>query len=95
MPPTVMVTSEPDRSGNYVCDGAADDVDIQLAIAYAAALSGTQMRKVLLKGDFEIADTVSMDDLIYLETQGTITLADGADAHLLEAISKTNNNFFI
>lgn len=32
MATTVLVTREPDRSGNHVCDGAADDVQIQAAI---------------------------------------------------------------
>ena len=38
MPCTVLVSQEPDKSGNFVCNGAADNIEIQAAIFYVEAL---------------------------------------------------------
>ncbi len=39
MPTTVLVSREPDLSGNFVCDGTADDVEIQAAIDYVGVFA--------------------------------------------------------
>ena len=43
MPVTAYVTREPDRSGNFVCDGVADNVQIQAAITAARASKALTM----------------------------------------------------
>lgn len=48
---TAIVSHEPDRSGNFVCDGTADDVEIQAAMTYVTALGGGE---VFLKGGIYI-----------------------------------------
>ena len=37
---TAIVTLDPDRSGNFFGDGTADNVEINAAIVYAAAVGG-------------------------------------------------------
>jgi len=39
MATTVTISMEPDRSGNYVCSGVADNVEIQAAIDYVTSSS--------------------------------------------------------
>lgn len=40
MASTIRVSLEPDRSGNFVCNGTADDVEIQAAINYVGLMGG-------------------------------------------------------
>lgn len=81
MPTTILVTREPDRSGNYVCNGTADDVDINAALIHAASLGGTWQRRVSLRGDFVFSAQVTLiSDLILDLSESTITLASGVNA---------------
>jgi len=57
VPTTVIVSLAPDLSGNFVCDGVADDVEIQAACDYVNALGGGEV--ILLQGQFET--TVQVD----------------------------------
>lgn len=54
---TVIVSREPDRSGNYFCDGVADEVEINLALNYANTLVGGEV--VLLEGTYTLAATIT------------------------------------
>ena len=56
---TVTVSRDPDRSGNFVCDGTDDDVEINAAISYVAALGGGEVK--LLQGEFKISASISID----------------------------------
>ena len=40
IPVTVIMSQEPDRSGNYVCDGTNDEVQINAAFAYLDLIGG-------------------------------------------------------
>lgn len=83
--PTVIVTSEPDRSGNFVCNGTNDEVTIQAAITYMdALLTGRAYKaKILLKGDFLIEDTITLVSYMTLEVQGRMYLANAMGAHMI------------
>ncbi len=73
-------------SGGAICDGTADNVQIQAAID---ACSGTRMQKVLLLGTFTIAATIYMESYVSLETHGSVTLVNSAgNITLLRANNK-------
>ncbi len=57
--PTVIVSVEPDRSGNFVCDGVADDVQIQEAIDYVTAL-GTGGTVLIKAGAYLISTRITI-----------------------------------
>ena len=50
---TITVSRLPDRSGNYVCDGTADEVQINAALAYVNGLGGGEA--LLLQGTYTLA----------------------------------------
>lgn len=50
---TVIVSREPDRSGNFICDGTADDVQINAAIVYVGVLGGGSV--TILHGTYNLA----------------------------------------
>lgn len=58
MPCTVMVSREPDRSGNWTCDGTADDVQIQAAIDYINSLGGGKV--FLGRGTYDFTAVVDI-----------------------------------
>lgn len=58
--PTVKVTREPDRSGNFVCDGTADDVQIQEALDYIGTLGGGTV--LVGRGQYNLTNTILMAD---------------------------------
>ena len=80
---TVVVSREPDRSGNLVCDGTADDVEIQAALDYLTA-GRDWYEKVLLKGDFTISTTVHVPSYTILEIDGKCTLADTVNLSMFD-----------
>ncbi|MBA7491646.1 hypothetical protein ES702_02194 [subsurface metagenome] len=47
---TVVVSMEPDRSGNFVCDGTLDAVELSAAITYLDTLGGGEM--FVLRGTY-------------------------------------------
>ena len=70
---TVTVSREPDRSGNYVCDGTADDVQLQLARDYLVALGGGEL--VILGGTYNVdSETVILTDDISIRGVGAATI---------------------
>ncbi len=73
---------------DYVCDGIADQVDIQAAIDALPAVGG---RVILLEGQFNISATIVLgdgtQDQVTFEGQGNSTLlllVDNADCHVIE-----------
>ncbi|GAI40367.1 unnamed protein product, partial [marine sediment metagenome] len=54
----VLVTSEPDRSGNLICDGTSDETEINLAFTYLTS-GRTWKETVKLMGDFTIDGTIT------------------------------------
>ena len=40
---TAIVSRDPDKSGNFICSGAADQVEIQAAIIYVDSLGGGEI----------------------------------------------------
>lgn len=50
---SAVVSREPDRSGNFICDGTADEVEINAAIVYVGTLGGGSV--TLLHGTYNIA----------------------------------------
>jgi parallel beta-helix repeat protein len=60
---------------DYICDGVADEVQINAALADLPAVGG---RVVLSEGRFVLADPITFpDDLITVEGQGSATEIDG------------------
>ena len=75
---------------DYVCDGTADDVQINAAIAALPAGGG---KVVLSEGTFEISAVITPLSNIWLQGQGRATILkrpDSVDANLLYATSLTN-----
>jgi len=56
---------------DYVCDGTADDVEIQAALDALPAGGG---KVVLLEGEYSIASTINLSDYQTLEGQGFNTI---------------------
>lgn len=73
-----IVTRAPDRSGNYVCDGVADQVQINQAINDLTA-GRTDKEVVQLKGEFVIDGTIFIDDHTWLRGPAQITKAFNGD----------------
>jgi len=63
--------SESTERADYVCDGTADEVQINQAIT---ALNGVGGKVLLLEGHYNIAASVVLDDDIVLEGQGFYTI---------------------
>jgi len=76
MPATVTVSREPDFSGNWTCDGAADDVQINAALAYVTVLGGGTVN--LGQGTYTLADPITFTgNQLTLQGQGEDTFLDG------------------
>ena len=84
---TVTVSMEPDRSGNFVCDGAADEVQINAAVARVVALGGGSVE--LGAGSYSLDDEIDItaSDITLrgqgLNTMLTQTAVDGSDTVLI------------
>ncbi|GAH07757.1 unnamed protein product, partial [marine sediment metagenome] len=89
---TVVISRAPDLSGNYVCDGTADDVEINEALGYVNTLGGG--RVVLKQGTYTLADPIVFPgNNIWFRGMGRSTLIDG-DAlttgnHAIELVGRT------
>lgn len=78
------------QAADYVCDGVADDVEINAAIAQVATLGG---KVSLFEGTFNIASSINITaSNIVLEGQGmgtVLRLADGANTSVIVATGST------
>lgn len=73
---TVIVSRTPDLSGNFICDGVADEVQINEALDYVNVLGGGQV--ILKQGTYTIVDSIVIPaNNIILEGQGRATFIDG------------------
>jgi len=71
---------------DYVCDGTADEVQINQAIT---ALNGVGGKVLLLEGHYNIAASIILDDDILLEGQGFYTIiAATTEITMLSAVNK-------
>ena len=69
---TAIVSLEPDRSGNFFGDNTADDVEINAAIVYVAAIGGGEV--VLGHGDWALVATVNVPVNVFLRGMGWETV---------------------
>ena len=69
---TVLVTLSPDLSGNFVATGAADQVEINAAIVYCAAVGGGEV--AIGYGGFTLAATVNVPAGVLLRGMGWTTI---------------------
>ena len=74
-------------SGGAVCDGTADNVQIQAAID---ACTGTSWQTVRLLGTFSTTAAIVMESYVRLELEGKVKTADAANVHILTATSKNH-----
>jgi parallel beta-helix repeat protein len=73
---TIVVSRSPDLSGNYVCSGAADEVEINLALAEANRRGGG--RVLLLQGTYTLAAPIVFPgNELTLQGVGRATFIDG------------------
>jgi len=69
--------TEARQSAKYLCDGTADDVQIQTALTAAATAGGGEVR--LSAGTFALATVIKIGDNVTLSGQGDVTLLDFAN----------------
>lgn len=75
---TILVTSDPDRSGNLICDGTADETEINLAFTYLTT-GRTKKEVVKLIGDFTIDASINVPSYAILDlTEAEITTTDNS-----------------
>jgi hypothetical protein len=83
--PTLTVSMEPDRSGNYVCTGAADDVDINRALSDLSSLGGGSLH--IKAGTYDITATLTVAaNNIQIQGDGQATilaLATASNTHVI------------
>ncbi len=73
---TILVSVAPNLTGNYVCSGAADEVEINLALAEANRRGGG--RVLLLGGDYVLAAPIVFPGSeLVLQGVGPATFIDG------------------
>lgn len=93
--PSVVVAASDSlvtEGADYICDGAADQVQINQAIQDAASVGGWVH---LMEGAFELTDSIVMESSVQLSGCGHATKIDfnnsvGADVHLISAASKSD-----
>lgn len=72
----------------WVCDGTADNVQIQAAID---SVSGTKWESIKLLGSFVIAAKVNLESYLYLDlNDASISLVDAGNVTMMGATSKSN-----
>lgn len=84
---TVTVSIYPDRSGMFVCDGVADDVQIQNAINYAGALGGGDV--YIGRGTYEITAALTDNNVDDINIHGS-----GMYSTILKLGNAANVNIF-
>lgn len=81
---TVTVTREPDRSGNYICNGVADDVDINAALSYLSTLGGGSLH--LGAGTYTITASVTPPSNTFIDGEGDYTILDSSGSGAVHTI---------
>ena len=79
---TATVSRDPDLSGNYVCNGTNDEVEINQAIADLETISPTEVSLLIKPGRYNIYDHINADgcsskDLTTFANSAYFRLADG------------------
>lgn len=69
---TVVVSVDPDRTGNFVCDGTADDVQIQAAIDYVSSLGGGSV--FIKRGTYNLDAAIQVPSNMLIEGEGEETI---------------------
>lgn len=84
-----------DGSGDYNCDGTADDVEIRAALRYVA--TNDEFTTVYLKGPFtyDISNSLLLDSNTILEGDSTAVLKRSAAADMIRAVSAGRTNITI
>lgn len=77
-------TAEAKSQADYVCDGTADNVEINTAIASYRHLGG---RIQLTEGAYQLASAITLDSNIHLCGSGFGTILRVADGQILNAVS--------
>lgn len=75
------------RSADYVCDGTADDVEIQAAIDYVAGLGGGKI--VLLEGTYDI------ETYLYFNSDDDVWLAGCGEGTILRLTDNEQNRVIL
>jgi len=68
----IVAASNFDGTYNYICDGTADNVEIQAAIDYIATMGGGEV--ILTAGTYTIAATITMKPGVWLYGAGSGTI---------------------
>lgn len=79
---------------NYVCDGVADDVEIQAALN-AVAMPGVMGRVVLLDGTYNCAADILVPNRTTLEGQGFNTILSFAGVAITDAVTLAGNEIHV
>jgi len=74
IPASTTVSMAPDISGDFICDGTLDEVQIHLAIDYVASLGGGSI--TILQGDYDAVVVLDEDEVI-IQGVGDATYIDG------------------
>lgn len=69
---TITVSRAPDYSGDFICDGTADEVQINAAITYVNALGGGTV--YIEQGTYTLAANVSLLASVFLYGSGAATI---------------------
>ena len=78
---------------DYVCDGVADEVQINQAIAAVVALGGGDV--MLQRGTYVLAASITMDTLVWLHGSGFDTILQHPASGGFDMISATTKNSMI
>ena len=89
---TAIVSREPDRSGNFVCDGTADNVQIQRAIDHVIELGGGTVK--LLRGEYFLDDVVVVDAPVWIKGSGMTWQGDEAGTSIVSTGALAGENMF-
>jgi len=85
IPTHVLVTSDPDRSGNLITNGTADQVEINAAIGMLTS-GRTRKEKVTLIGDFTLTAAIVVPSYTILEIVGTINVVGASTNNAIEFV---------
>jgi hypothetical protein len=99
---TIVVAANNSKNkggADYVCDGTADDVQIQAAIGALPTMEGVQRGKImLLEGTYNIASTIKIQGDLLIEGAGIdatkLKLANSVNSNMFEYDKNTTQYFF-
>lgn len=95
---SATASPEQQAAAHFVCDGTADDVEIQAALAEIDAIGGGDL--VLSEGIFSIADPIALGGINFLRLRGSgrnqtaLVLANGANCNVFNVASPITNCTF-